>query len=129
MKHQFLITTAVICSALSSQVIAEEKIQVPSTQEVVSTCKTPSSPESRSYCVGYVTAIYDTYLVTRHPRTAKPFICVKQPAPTRDQVILELVNWSDKHPEYAAEPASKNVLRFFSERFPCGKSTLNKEKS
>ncbi len=129
MRNKLLMTAAVICSAVSTQVIAEEKIQVPSTQEVITTCKTPSSPEARSYCIGYVTAIYDTYLVTRHPRSAKPFICVKQPAPTRDQVISELVSWSDKNPEYATGPASTNVLHFFSERFPCGKATANREKS
>lgn len=122
MRQKLLITAAVICSAVSSQVIAGETIQVPSTQEIISTCRAPTSPESRSYCIGYVTAIYDTYLVTRHPRSVKPFICIKQPAPTRDQVISDLISWSDKNPEYATGPASKNVLRFFSEQFPCGKS-------
>jgi len=121
MKHQLLAVSAVICLVASSQVIAEEKIQVPSMQEVVSTCKTPTSLESRSYCIGYVTATYDTYLVTRRPKMAKPFICIKQPAPTRDQVISELINWSEKHPEFDSQPATGNVLRFFAERFPCGK--------
>ena len=59
---------------------AQEKVQVLSTQELVNVCKLPASPESRSFCVGYITAIYDTYLATRHPQRAKPYICVKQPA-------------------------------------------------
>ena len=123
MKQKIMIALVVLGSGLFSQgqVQAEEKIRVPSMQELTTTCKTPASEESRSYCIGYVTAVYDTYLVTRHPRMAKPFICVQQPAPTRDQVIKELMMWSDQHPEYANEPASGSVLRFFAQRFPCGK--------
>ena len=121
MKRNLFILMTILCAVASGKAIAGEKIQVPSTQEVISTCKTPASGESRSYCTGYVTAIYDTYLVTRHPKMAKPFICIKQPAPTRDQVISDLINWSDKNPGFATEPAAESVLRFFAERFPCGK--------
>ena len=53
--------------AFSGAAQAQEKIPVLSTQELVNVCKTPASPESRSFCVGYVTAIYDTYLATRNP--------------------------------------------------------------
>jgi hypothetical protein len=121
MKYKIMVASVVIFSAISGQVLAADKIQVPSVQEVMSTCSTPASPESRSFCIGYVTATYDTYVVTRNPKWNTPNICIRQPAPTRDQVISELVNWSNRHPEYSDEPAAGNVLRFFSERFPCWK--------
>jgi hypothetical protein len=121
MKLTLMISSTALCAVFSNQIIAAEKIQVPSVQEVMSTCSTPASPESRSFCIGYVTATYDTYVVTRNPKWNKPNICIRQPAPTRDQVISELVNWANRHPEYSDEPAAGNVLRFFSERFPCWK--------
>ncbi len=109
-----------IC-AFSGLAQAQEKVQVLSTQELVTVCKLPASPESRSFCVGYTTAIYDTYLATRHPQRAKPFICVKQPAPNRDDVIGDFVKFAQVAPQLANEPAAGTFLGFLAMRFPCAR--------
>ena len=101
---------------------ADQKIPVLSAQELVNHCKFPASPESRSYCIGYTTAIYDTYLATRHPQRAKNTICVKQPAPTRDEVIADYVKFiSQTAPMLANDPAAGTLLSFLTMRFPCAK--------
>lgn len=107
--------------AFSGAAQAQEKIPVLSTQELVNVCKTPASPESRSFCVGYVTAIYDTYLATRNPKTSKSNICIKQPAPTRDEVIAGYMQWAQDNPPAASGPASGTFLRFLTVRFPCAR--------
>ncbi|WP_114639210.1 Rap1a/Tai family immunity protein [Polynucleobacter necessarius] len=89
-------------------------IKVLSTQELVNTCKLPASPESRSFCIGYTTAIYDTYLATRHPQRAKPFICVKQPAPSRDEVIADFVKFGQEDQQVAEKPAAGVFLGFLA---------------
>ena len=71
MKKTLLLLAAL--GAISGAVQAQEQIKVLSTQELVNTCKMPASPESRSFCIGYTSAIYETYLATRHPQRAKPF--------------------------------------------------------
>jgi hypothetical protein len=119
MKKTLVVLAAL--GALSGAAQAQEKVQVLSTQELVNTCKLPASPESRSFCVGYTTAIYDTYLATRHPQRAKPFICVKQPAPKRDDVIADFVKWASENPQTADKPAAGTALGFLAMRFPCGK--------
>jgi Rap1a immunity proteins len=96
-------------------------IKVLSTQELVNTCKLPASPESRSFCIGYTTAIYDTYLATRHPQRAKPFICVKQPAPSRDEVIADFVKFGQEDQQVAGKPAAGVFLGFLAARFPCAR--------
>ncbi len=111
----------VALGALSGLAQAQEKIQVLSTQELVDVCKLPASPDSRSFCVGYSTSVYDTYLVTRHPQRAKPFICVKQPAPKRDEVIGDFVKWAQDNPQTANQPAAGVFLGYLAGRFPCGK--------
>ncbi|MBU3610451.1 hypothetical protein ICN32_07740 [Polynucleobacter wuianus] len=116
--------TLVTFAALLSfhQAKADEKIPVLSAQELVNYCKLPASSESRSYCIGYTTAIYDTYLATRHPQRAKPYICVKQPAPKRDEVIADYVQFiSQTAPMLANEPAAGTVLSFLAMKFPCSK--------
>ncbi len=107
--------------AFSGAAQAQEKIPVLSTQELITVCKKPASPESRSYCVGYVTAIYDTYLATRNPKTSKSNICIKQPAPTRDEVIAGYMKWVQDNPPAASGPASGTFLRFLTVRFPCAR--------
>lgn len=107
--------------AFSGAVHAQEKIPVLSAQELVTVCKTPASPESRSFCVGYVTAIYDTYLATRNLKTSASNICIKQPAPMRDEVISGYMQWVEANPPAASGPASGTFLRFLTVRFPCAR--------
>ena len=107
--------------AFSGIVQAQEKIPVVSTQELANVCKQPASPESRSFCIGYATAVYETYLATRHPQRAKPYICVKQPAPSRDEVIEEFVKFSQSNQVASDKPAAGVFLGFMSARFPCDK--------
>ena len=106
-------------AAFSGLAQAQETIKVLSTQELANTCKFPASPESRSFCVGFTSAVYETYLATRHPQRAKPFICVKQPAPARDEVIGDFVKFSQNNPQVADKPASGVFLGFLATRFPC----------
>ena len=116
-----LITALFAVFAFSAAAQAQEKIPVLSTQELVNVCKTPANPESRSFCVGYVTAIYDTYLATRNPKTSASNICIKQPAPTRDEVITGYTKWVQDNPPAASGPASGTFLRFLTVRFPCAR--------
>jgi len=92
-----------------------------STEELMSYCK---SADSSSFvtCEIYGQAVYDTYLVTRHPKYAPSYICVKQPGPPRKEVIQEYVAWADANPKYAKDPAADTILRFLAGKFPCGKA-------
>ena len=108
-------------AAFSGLAQAQENIKVLSTQELVNDCKLPATPESRSFCIGFTTAIYETYLATRQPQTAKPFICVKQPAPARDEVIGDFVKFAQSNQQVADKPAAGVFLGFMSVRFPCAR--------
>ncbi len=119
MKKVLVVLAAL--AAISGLAQAQETIKVLSTQELANTCKTPASPESRSFCIGFTTAVFETYLATRHPQRAKPFICVKQPAPARDDVISEFVKFAQANQQVADKPAAGVFLGFMAERFPCAK--------
>ena len=119
MKKVLVVLAAL--AAFSGLVQAQETIKVLSTQELVNDCKLPSTPESRSFCIGFTTAIYETYLATRHPQSAKPFICVKQPAPARDEVIGDFVKFAQSNQQLADKPAAGVFLGFMAARFPCAR--------
>lgn len=119
MKKVLIVLAAM--AAFSGLAQAQENIKVLSTQELVNDCKLPATPESRSFCIGFTTAIYETYLATRQPQTAKPFICVKQPAPARDEVIGDFVKFAQSNQQVADKPAAGVFLGFMSVRFPCAR--------
>jgi hypothetical protein len=62
---KFLVAFATL-TALSGLAQAQETIKVLSTQELANVCKFPASPESRSFCIGFTTSVYETYLDTLH---------------------------------------------------------------
>lgn len=121
MKNKLVLTLSLAASCLFTNVQAQESIPVLSTKELVDVCKVSTTGEYRSYCVGYMTSAYDTYLATRNPKHAKPFICVKQPAPPRDEVINGYLKWTQERPALASKPAAGTLLDYLATRFPCGK--------
>lgn len=109
---------ATIAMGLSAGAQAANAI---STEELMNYCK---STDGSSFvtCEIYGQAVYDTYLVTRHPKYAPNTICVKQPAQPRKEVIQEYVAWSDANPKQAKVPAAETILRFLASKYPCGKA-------
>ena len=121
MKKVLIFLAAITAFSGLAQAQSNAGVKVLSTQELVNVCKLPASPESRSFCIGYSTAIYDTYLATRHPQRAKPFICVKQPAPSRDEVIADFVKFGQENPQTTDKPAAGVFLGFLAAKFPCAR--------
>jgi hypothetical protein len=119
MKKVLVVLAALAAFSVVAQ--AQETIKVVSTQELANYCKLPASPESRSFCIGFTTSVYETYLATRHPQRAKPFICVKQPAPARDEVIGDFVKFAQANQQVADKPAAGVFLGFLAARFPCAR--------
>ena len=115
-KQILLIALTSLAFGLSTGAQAENMI---STQELLQDCK--GTDGTFITCEIYGQAVYDTYLVTRNPKTAPAFICVKQPAPTRKEVIQEYVKWAETNTKYANDPAADTILRFLAGKFPCGK--------
>ncbi len=89
------------------------------TEELLKYCQGEGS--TNVTCQIYGQAVYDTYLATRNPKTAPSKICVKQPAPTRLQVVDEYIAWANANPANGTQPAAETMLRFLEGVFPCGK--------
>lgn len=95
-----------------------------STQEFVGVCSDQMTPESQVYCDVYGQGVYDSYLVTRHPRVAPEFICVVQPAQSRREVMNQFADWTKANPQYSTAPAADTLLRYLAVKFPCYASAM-----
>lgn len=119
MRKQTIVATMAALGLVLGFASSARAANALSTQELVGFCQ--GKDATFVTCEIYGQAVYDTYLVTRHPELAKDYICVKQPAPPRKQIIDEYVAWTAANPTYAQQPAADTILRFLADRFPCGK--------
>ena len=116
---KIILTTAVTALSLGAASGAHAN-KAMSTEELVSYCA--SNGDSFVTCEIYGQAVYDTYLVYSQHRKSPKFICVKQPAPPRKEVIQDYVAWAKANPKFAKDPAADTILRFLGNKFPCGKA-------
>ena len=128
MKKTILMAGAALISvsAFAAAPVAQPPQRVTSTGEMVQLCKDKANAQLQAYCNGFGQGVYDSYLVTRHPKAAPSKICVKQPAPHRQQVLDEYVAWAEANPQTKDMPAAESALRFLAERFPCSTAKAGK---
>ena len=118
-KSVFIASIGLICSAAT---FAQQTPQPNNTAgDIVALCKQPASSKDQAYCNGFGQGVWDTYLVTRHPKNAPGFVCLPASGIPRDQILAQFYDWIDSNPEFKSFPAADSVLRFMATRFPCAK--------
>ena len=122
-KITLVLASLIVCSG--TVLAAPDGARAISTQELAGVCGDQSSPHPQIYCDVYGQGVYDSYLVTRHPRRAPDFICVMQPAPSRREVMNQFMDWVKQNPGYNSAPAADTLLRFLAIRFPCDSSSMS----
>jgi hypothetical protein len=122
MKFKFAAASA--CIALLSAAGAVNA-QVPkastTTQEFVAMCSKTTDVAAQNFCHGFSQGVYETYLITRHPKRAKPFICAENSKNTRQDYINGFMTWSASNPKFNQISAADTILRYLGETFPCKK--------
>ena len=123
MKKMLILASAAVVSVsvFAAPAAKPEAARAMSTADIVNLCKAKDNPQVVGFCNGFGQGVYDAYLVTRHPQKAPSKICVKQPAPQRQQVLDDFIVWAGSNPQMNDKPAAEAALRFLAERFPCGK--------
>lgn len=124
-KILFAVASLALCANMATA--ATGSPQAISTSELLGVCGDQSSPTPQIYCDIYGQGVYDSYLVTRHPRKAPEFICVIQPAPSRREVMNQFVEWVKINPTYNTAPAADTFLRYLAVKFPCDSSSMSPE--
>lgn len=122
MKFKFALAGA--CVALLSAASAVNA-QVPkastTTQEFVAMCSKTTDVAAQNFCHGFSQGVYETYLITRHSKRAKPFICAESSKNTRQDYINGFMTWSASNPKFNQISAADTILRYLGETYPCKK--------
>lgn len=91
-----------------------------STEAFVKMCNNKTNVAEQNFCHGFGQGVYETYLITRHPKNAKPFVCIAGDSKATRQEHLDQFNaWATKNPQYNQMSAADTILRYLGETYPC----------
>ena len=89
------------------------------TEQYVAYCSNKSDIAAQNFCHGFGQGVYDTYVVSRHPKSAPNFICLQPNGGSRQQYIDGFVNWTATNARFNQLSAADTILRYLGETYPC----------
>lgn len=113
-------SAAAMAQSTTKPASAAPKAQT-STEAFVQMCANKTDGAAQNFCNGFGQGVYETYLMTRHPKKARPFICMDGVTLTRQEHIDAFVKWTAANPKYNQLSAADTILRYLGETYPCKK--------
>ena len=89
------------------------------TEQYVAYCSNKSDIAAQNFCHGFGQGVYDTYIVSRHPKSAPNFICLQPNGGSRQQYIDGFVKWTATNARFNQLSAADTILRYLGETYPC----------
>ena len=89
------------------------------TEQYVAYCNNKSDVAAQNFCHGFGQGVYETYVVSRHPKNAPNFICLQQNGGSRQQYIDDFVKWTAANARFNQMSAADTILRYLGETYPC----------
>jgi hypothetical protein len=117
MKKTLLIASLTLVAA--SVAHAETPSTVTLTGPYVAMCQNKTNIAEQNFCHGFGQGVYDTYLMSRHPEKAPPYVCPPAPGPKRTAVLEAFVVWANQNTQYTNKSAADTLIRYLADRFPC----------
>lgn len=118
MKKQLIASCLMLVSAGASFAQTAPKAST-STESFVQLCNNKKDVAAQNFCNGFGQGVYETYLISRHPKNAKPFICAGESKATRQEHLDAFASWTVKNPQYNQMSAADTILRYLGENYPC----------
>ena len=105
--------------------VTRENFIAGTTADYVAVCSTPEVDAmyltAMAFCQGYGVGAYHYYQATTQVQGVKPFVCLPNPTPPRQEIIQGFVVWAGGHPEYAKDVPVETLFRYLVAKYPCPK--------
>jgi hypothetical protein len=89
------------------------------TEQYVAYCNNKSDIAAQNFCHGFGQGVYETYVVSRHPKNAPHFVCLQPAGASRQQYIDGFVKWTAANARFNQLSAADTILRYLGETYPC----------
>jgi hypothetical protein len=122
-----MVTTIVLSALLTlpglAGAMSENDFRADTTEQIVSLCTAnpddPLSQQAVNFCQGYLVGAYKYYEAAHSGPNAPKFVCLPNPAPSRDETIRMFIGWAKAHPQYMKESPVETEFRFLMEKWSC----------
>ena len=112
-----------IILASTASAVEKETFVIDTAADLAALCSAapddPYQQQALHFCHGFVVGAYHYHLKSTGGPEGSGFVCMPDPAPSRDQAIGEFVAWLDSHPVQKSEDAVDALFKWAAERFPC----------
>jgi hypothetical protein len=118
------VLTATALSAHAQTAPTEQTFTVTTTSALADLCADTSGSDAmmttaaQNFCHGYLLGAYQVLAQVNGAR-GKPFFCMPNPSPSRNQAIADFVAWARSSPSGASLPPADGVYTFLTQHFPC----------
>ena len=120
MKKIIAVTCLALASASTAMAQQPPKAST-TTAQYVAMCQQRTDLAAQNFCHGFGQGVFETYLVSRHPQKAPPFICAESSGLTRQDHIDAFIKWTAANAQYNQLSAADTILRYLGETYPCKK--------
>lgn len=103
--------------------LTEDDFYIKNAQDLVDLCSVskgdPLADEAIHFCEGFASGAWQYYELTT--ARSKPFVCLPEPRPSRDEAVAGFVVWAQdpSRAEHMTAPAVEALFRFLNEKWPC----------
>lgn len=131
-RHSFAPYAAVLACAMTiagvqsippAGAVTSDNFLVRSTSDYVALCETGQRDANYvaaiHFCQGFANGAWQYYLAVARNDPSSRFVCVSDPAPSRDQVIAAYLTWVRANPAQMSEPAVESIFRYLGTTYPC----------
>lgn len=115
--------SASTATAATAKAATVENFQVRTAADLVALCDARPGADNYvaavNFCQGFGVGAFQYYQAQAADDPTSQFVCVPNPAPTRDAVIASFVAWAKAHPQYLSAAAVDTMFRYLGETYPC----------
>ena len=127
MQTKTCLSGLALCLAVSAgsaqAVVTEDRFLVRNTGDLVELCSTEPSEAmhtaASNFCHGFAVGVFRVLQAEDAARRVKHLFCQPNPAPTRNEAILNFVRWAKVDVSRMAMPAADGIATFLSQQYPC----------
>lgn len=110
-------------ASLANAAVEPENFHIRSAADLAALCRVasddPYAQQAVHFCHGYVAGAYHYYLKSTGGSAGSGFVCVPDPAPSRNDAIAAFVAWLDAHPAQQNEDAVDALFFWAASQYPC----------
>lgn len=127
MRISIYLSSLALCLAVSSgsaqAVVTEDSFLIRNTGDLTELCSTtPSDPmytAASNFCHGFAVGVFRVLQEEDAARRTNHLFCQPNPAPTRNEAILNFVRWAKADAARMTMPAADGIAMYLSQKFPC----------